>query len=296
MRRDVQDADQRGFPRPLEPRRLLRPGALRNAAMIVGAALAVVGCSPTAAPTPSASAPVASTPSATPTPSETPAPTPTPSPTPTPTPTPTPAPTEAAAPAVDAGSAASLQVLVNKRTPLQPADYQPQLVSVSIAQDGDELVRPEADAALEQLSAAMLADIGEGVHVFSSYRSHARQASLYNGYVAQHGQAVADTTSARPGHSEHQTGLAVDVVGAGGACRLDVCFGGTAAGQWIAEHAWEHGFIVRYPDGLQGITGYHYEPWHLRFVGAETSAAMHAQGAATYEEFLGSGAAPDYGP
>ncbi len=258
--------------------------------------LVLTGCGEAATPEASSSSPATPTASAhveleTPTPMSTPAPTPTRTAAPTPSATPTPE----AASAWDLTSADSLQVLVNKRTPLQPAAYVPSLVAVSSAQEGGELVRPEVDAALAELSAAMRADIGEGTFVFSSYRSYDRQAQLYNGYVAQYGQAEADTTSARPGHSEHQTGLAVDVSGTGGACRLDVCFGGTAAGRWIAEHAWQHGFIVRYPEGLEGITGYEYEPWHLRFVGAEISTAMHEQGARTYEEFLGLPAAPDYG-
>lgn len=194
----------------------------------------------------------------------------------------------------DAGLASGVQVVVNKRHPLQPADYVPQLVSVSIAQDGDETVRPETDAALTGLSNAMRAAIGEGVHVFSSYRSYATQTRLYDNYVAQYGQAEADTTSARPGHSEHQTGLAVDVMGTGGQCRLNTCFGDTAAGRWIGANAWQHGFIVRYPRGLQGITGYEWEPWHLRFVGTEVATAMHEQGVATLEEFFGLEPAPGY--
>lgn len=263
---------------------------------VLGAALLLSGCATGPAPEPSPSA--VDTPAA----SES-APSATAEPMPTAAPSPTAPPVEAsespaaepAAVSIDIDSGASLQVLVNKRRPLAPPDYRPQLVPVSIAQDGDELVRPEVDAALVQLSAAMQAELGEGVHVFSSYRSFARQAELYNGYVAQHGQALADTTSARPGHSEHQTGLAVDVSGTGGACRLDACFGATAPGRWIAAHAWEHGFIVRYPDGLEGITGYHFEPWHLRFVGVDVATAMHERGIATFEEYAGTGSAPDYG-
>ena len=269
--------------------------------VVLAAALLVSGCAPVATPDASSppASPTASSASPTPTPTGTATATATPEPAPTTEPAAAPAPTAApqqqSTAGVDIDSAASLQVLVNKRRPLVPADYQPALVPVSIAQDGDEAVRPEADAALAQMSAAMQAEIGEGIHVFSSYRGYARQTQLYNGYVAQYGQAQADTTSARPGHSEHQTGLSVDVMGTGGACRLDVCFGGTAAGRWIAENAWEHGFIVRYPDGLQGVTGYHFEPWHVRFVGAEVATAMHEQGIATFEEYAGAGSAPDYG-
>lgn len=274
--------------------------------LLVGfaAVLVLTGCAEPVAPEP----PTSVEPSVT---SQ--APTPSPSPSATPTSTPTPASTEMATVSppepesepvpdqqgppsgFDAGPASSAQVLVNKRNPLQPADYMPQLVSVSIAQDGDERVRPETDAALAELSTAMRAAIGEGVHVFSSYRSYATQTGLYNNFVAQYGVAEADTTSARPGHSEHQTGLSVDVMGTGGQCRLNTCFGDTTAGQWIAENAWQHGFIVRYPRGLEGITGYEWEPWHLRFVGVNVATAMHDQGIATYEEFLGAGNAPNYG-
>lgn len=215
-----------------------------------------------------------------------------------PTPTAEPTPSEEPAPSarwdIDAGS--SITVLVNKRRPLQPQDYAPELVEPSVSHDaGEEAIRPEVDAPLVALDAAMRADIGEGVHVFSSYRSFQRQTTLYSGYVARSGQAAADTTSARPGHSEHQTGLAMDVVGTSLVCRLDVCFGGTAAGRWIAEHAWEHGFVVRYPEGEDATTGYAYEPWHLRYVGVDVTTAMQAAGATTLEAFFGTGDAPDYG-
>ena len=186
-------------------------------------------------------------------------------------------------------------MLVDKRRPLEPPEYRPVLVDVSSAQDGGEAVRPEADTALSAMSTAMRAEIGEGTFVFSSYRSYARQAELYATYVARYGQAEADTTSARPGHSEHQTGLAVDVSGTGGQCRLDVCFGDTAAGRWIAAHAWQHGFVVRYPRGMEHITGYEWEPWHLRYVGIAVSTAMAESGVTTLEEFFDAGAAPDYG-
>lgn len=279
---------------------------MRRLLVAMAAVLVLTACAEPVAPEPPETAEPTVT-SQAPTPSPTPSGTPTPGPISTvsppatgqePEPEPEPAPgTDQQGPpsGFDAGPASSAQVLVNKRNPLQPADYVPQLVSVSIAQDGDETVRPETDAALAVLSDAMRAAIGEGVHVFSSYRSYSTQTGLYNNYVAQYGQAEADTTSARPGHSEHQTGLAVDVMGTGGQCRLNTCFGDTAAGRWIAESAWQHGFIVRYPRGLEGITGYEWEPWHLRFVGVEVATAMHEQGIATYEEFLGAGNAPNYG-
>ncbi|MBO1770486.1 MULTISPECIES: M15 family metallopeptidase [Agrococcus] len=263
---------------------------MRRVVVVVAAALVLTGCGAAEEPAPSETAtPVSATP--TPTPSATAA-----VPEPTPTATPTPAPIEPDASAFDIDSGASLQVVVNKRRPLQPPEYRPELVAVSSGQEGGELVRPELDAALAGMSQAMRAEIGEGTFVFSSYRGYERQAELYSGYVARYGQAEADTTSARPGHSEHQTGLAIDVSGTGGACRLATCFGDTAAGRWLAEHAWQHGFVVRYPQGLEHITGYEWEPWHLRYVGIEVSTAMHEEGAATLEEFFGLEPAPDYAP
>lgn len=196
----------------------------------------------------------------------------------------------------DIDSAASLQSIVNKLRPMQPAEYAPELVDVSTEQEGGEVVRPELDAALTELDAAMRAAIGEGTYVTSSYRSYDLQAQYYQNAIANYGQEAADTTSARPGHSEHQTGLAIDLMSTAMACRLDHCFGETEAGQWIAEHAWEHGFVVRYPPGeqAQAITGYYWEPWHLRYIGTDVSTAMHEQGIATLEEFFELPPAPDY--
>ncbi|MFC7431413.1 M15 family metallopeptidase [Agrococcus sp. GCM10030264] len=265
------------------------PDLSRRAALAAVAVLALSACAADPEPSPSPSGEPALSPTPSPTPSATPSSSSSPTPEPTPEPPPPP-PLE-----WDIDSGASLQAIVNKRRPLNPPDYAPQLVAVSISQDGDELVRPEVDAALVALDQAQRAAIGEGVHVFSSYRSYATQSSIYQGFVNQYGQAEADTTSARPGHSEHQTGLAVDVVGTSGVARLSVAFGGTAPGQWLAANAWQHGFVVRYPNGLEGITGYEYEPWHLRFVGVELATAMTQSGVQTLEEHLGLPAAPDYG-
>ena len=104
------------------------------------------------------------------------------------------------------------------------------------------------------------------------------QVSTYNGYVSQYGQAQADTFSARPGHSEHQTGLAVDLGNSNNSCALEICFGDTAGGLWLAANAADYGFIVRYPQGKEADTGYQYEPWHLRFLGVDTAKAVVASG------------------
>ena len=127
-----------------------------------------------------------------------------------------------------------------------------------------------------------------------AYRSYARQQTIYNGFVASEGVAGADTHSARPGNSEHQTGLAVDLDDGTG-CNLNACFANTPGGQWLAANAWKYGFILRYGDGWQPIVGYTFEPWHYRYVGTAVSTDMHDRGIRTLEEYFGLPAAPDYG-
>ncbi|MDO8336449.1 MAG: M15 family metallopeptidase [Candidatus Saccharibacteria bacterium] len=175
--------------------------------------------------------------------------------------------------------ASSLTVVVNKKHRLPP-DYVPTLKSVSGGQ-----MRPEAADALAQLLTGADA-AGLSIKIVSSYRSYSTQTSVYNNYVKQHGQAEADTFSARPGHSEHQTGLAVDLGNTNGSCQLETCFGDSAAGQWLAAHAQDYGFIIRYEKGKDAITGYQYEPWHLRFVGVSVAKAVVALGK-TLDEYYG---------
>jgi D-alanyl-D-alanine carboxypeptidase len=104
----------------------------------------------------------------------------------------------------------------------------------------------------------------------------------------------ADRSSARPGFSEHQSGLAGDVVGCDGSCGSLDDLAGTAQGQWIVAHAWEYGWITRYEDGYTPVTGYIPEPWHLRYIGPELARAYHDGGWHTLEEFFGLPAAPTY--
>ncbi|WP_237686068.1 D-alanyl-D-alanine carboxypeptidase family protein [Arthrobacter jiangjiafuii] len=186
-------------------------------------------------------------------------------------------------------NAADAAVVVNKQRPLNPVTYVPEnLVNV----EGQQL-RSDAASALQQLKDAAAAD-GVAMRVMSGYRSYEKQAGLYNNYVAQYGQEVADTISARPGHSEHQTGLAVDIASPDGTCSLQACFKDTAAGQWAAANAHRFGFIIRYPEGASETTGYSYEPWHLRYVGTDIAGSIHSQGIATLEEYLGLPPASDY--
>ena len=188
------------------------------------------------------------------------------------------------------GDPASLSGVGNKRQPLVPADWAPPVLEDV---EGHRL-RPEAAAAARGMLAAARTD-GVPLRIVSGYRSWAEQQETYAGWVARKGPAAADVVSARPGHSEHQTGLAVDV-GEGGGCDLQVCFADTAAAAWVAEHGPEHGFVVRYPRGEEATTGYWYEPWHLRYLGPERARALVRSGAATLEEFSGLPPAPDYGP
>ena len=113
---------------------------------------------------------------------------------------------------------------------------------------------------------------GIDLFVVSGYRSYADQQRIYRNYCADKGQETADTVSARPGHSEHQTGLAIDVNS------LYASFAYTTEGRWLAENAWRYGFIIRYPKGLQGVTGYAYEPWHVRYLGKELAEDVYNSG------------------
>ena len=120
----------------------------------------------------------------------------------------------------------------------------------------------------------------------SGYRSESYQKQLYNSYVAKDGQAAADRYSAKPGTSEHQTGLAFDVCEAGTNCDLEISFGATEAGKWLAQNASKFGFIIRYQKGKESITGYQYEPWHLRYVGTSLASELQKKNQ-TMEEMFG---------
>ena len=124
------------------------------------------------------------------------------------------------------------------------------------------------------------AKLGLKIVCSSGFRSYDYQEQLYNNYVTTDGILTADTYSARPGHSEHQTGLAIDVNS------ISDDFIGTAECEWLARNAHKYGFIIRYPKGKAAYTGFRYEPWHIRFLGVETATKVYESGLCL-EEYLG---------
>lgn len=141
-------------------------------------------------------------------------------------------------------------------------------------------MRREARDAFAALTDAAAED-GFRIWGVSPYRSYDRQDYIYHSYVRAHGQEEADTYSARPGASEHQTGLAVDVAVRGESYED---FGGTPEADWMRAHAHEFGYILRYDEGAEEITGYMYEPWHYRYVGVE-AATFIWENDLTFEEY-----------
>lgn len=200
-------------------------------------------------------------------------------------------------PEADINKSSSQVVVVNKGRSLA-ADYVPgDLINPSIplvgnAANDNMKLRREAAEALTLMAEAARKEKLE-LSLTSGYRSHATQALLYSQNVIAEGQEEADKSSARAGHSEHQTGLAADVEPLSGECRLAECFGGTPEGVWVSAHAHEYGFVVRYQKDKSQITGYGYEPWHLRYVGKELALKLYA-GGQTMEEYFGLAFYTDY--
>ncbi|WP_315794378.1 M15 family metallopeptidase [Paenibacillus sp. BIC5C1] len=183
----------------------------------------------------------------------------------------------------------AMTVIVNKQRSL-PEGYEPDdLVepNVPFSFDGPHEkrhMRKEAAEALEKLFAGAKADDIE-LRAVSGYRSYQRQVSIYNNNVKTKGQEYTDRVSSVPGHSEHQTGLAIDVSSPSVGNAIEEVFGTSKEGQWLAEHAAEYGFIIRYPKGEEAITGYVYEPWHIRYVGTDLAPDVVKSGL-TLEEYF----------
>lgn len=156
-------------------------------------------------------------------------------------------------------------LVVNKTYPL-PSSYNPGVDST-------------AQAALNRMFSAAKSQ-GISLWIVSGFRSYSLQSQLYSNYAAQDGKAAADRYSARPGHSEHQTGLAFDLNS------LSQSFENTPEGQWLAKNCYKYGFIIRFPKGKESKTGYMYEPWHVRYLGVDTATKVYNSGLCL-EEYLG---------
>ncbi|MFE8884709.1 D-alanyl-D-alanine carboxypeptidase family protein [Pseudarthrobacter enclensis] len=192
---------------------------------------------------------------------------------------------------------ASPWVVVNKHRPLVPAAYAPADLAgpaVRTSATGESALLNSTTAAAAEAMFAAAARDGVVMVLASGYRSYATQVTTYNGYVASRGQADADTASARPGYSEHQTGWSFDIADGGGACAFQPCFADQPAAVWAKANGHRFGFVVRYPWMFHEITGYYYEPWHLRYIGVEAATDMVNRGINTLEEYFGVGAAPGY--
>ena len=212
------------------------------------------------------------------------------------TPTPRPAPNALPAPAsVDTFDRAarslddpnSIWVVVNKLRPMNPQDFEPaDLVEVPVEFTNEPLLRQEASDAVVAMFDTARGEAGLELASNSAYRSYSAQEDVYDGD---------DLTTARPGFSEHQTGLTIDIGPLSGECSLEECFGETPEGIWLRDNAARFGFILRYPADKTAITGYTFEPWHFRYVGTELANEMRETGVTTLEEFFGLPPAPDYG-
>jgi len=182
-----------------------------------------------------------------------------------------------------------LLVLVNKYRNL-PYDWVPDdlvVPKVVFAFQGDsprKLMREEAALALEELFKEAKKD-NINIAATSGYRSAETQERIFKSNAKIKGEEEANKTSAKPGQSEHQTGLAMDITSASVNFGLIEEFGDTPEGRWLKENAAKFGFIIRYPKDKENITKYSYEPWHIRYVGKETAIAIENMGV-TLEEYL----------
>ena len=158
-------------------------------------------------------------------------------------------------------------ILIANKTYSLPKDYDPGKLNDAAL---DAFYNMREDASKDNIT----------LWIASGYRSYSTQNDLYNSYVEKNGKEVADTFSARPGYSEHQTGLAMDLN------IVDSSFEGTKEAIWIEKNCYKYGFIIRYPKGKDNVTGYKYEPWHIRYLGKELAKKVYDSNL-TLEEYLG---------
>jgi D-alanyl-D-alanine carboxypeptidase len=176
-------------------------------------------------------------------------------------------------------------MLVNKNHSISASYVPADLVTVNLPSTRETQMRSVAAEALMKLFNAA-SSAGYDLSCCSGYRSYETQSELYNWNVDTYGVEGAELVSARPGMSEHQLGLAMDVTSASVGFDLLESFGSTPEGQFLKDNAYKYGFIVRYPQGKTDITGYAYEPWHLRYLGVDVATEIYNSGK-TMEEYYG---------
>ena len=212
----------------------------------------------------------------------------------TPVPTATPEPTEAPTPTpiVVNTDTSTVTYLVNREYPL-PANFVPEglttpdvLFPFSDTSIDKAKMTPEAGNALALLFDAAYDEAKLTLYGVSAYRSYSRQYTIYATNLVTRGIAHTNRYSAAPGRSEHQTGLAIDISCASEGFGLETTFADTPEGIWVAENAHRFGFILRYPKDKEDITGYNYEPWHIRYVGTELAGYLYETGL-TLDEYYG---------
>lgn len=183
----------------------------------------------------------------------------------------------------------SYKVIVNRNYPIS-SEYVPNdlvIPKVPYSFYGiyeKSYMRKKAAKSLKKLFEDAYSKKGYTLKVVSAYRSYERQKEIYNNNVLYRGEENTNKVSANPGCSEHQTGLAIDISTPSVSNRIDESFGKCKEGKWVKRNAHKYGFIIRYPKGKTDITGYEYEPWHLRFVGIKFATYLY-KNKLTLEEY-----------
>ncbi len=177
----------------------------------------------------------------------------------------------------------SLWTVVSKDYPLSEPQYRPSNLELT-----DLPARSDKSADEKSVRAVIVPDLtslfnaaksaGHDIMIASGFRSYDLQQTYFSSYSQNYGEEAANKFSARPGQSEHQTGLALDIAYSNRDCYLDVCFGTKPAGEWLAANAYTYGFVLRYPADKTAVTKYQYEPWHFRYVGKPLAIALHESG------------------
>jgi len=182
----------------------------------------------------------------------------------------------------DYSSADSLWAVVSKTHSISE-DYIPQPLTIpdvatrTDKSNDERSVRSDIAQVVVDMFTAAKAD-GYELMIGSGYRSAALQSIYFNSLANSVGDDAANQSVARPGESEHQTGLAIDISTLSYECYLDNCFAYTDGGQWLAKNSYKYGFILRYPEDKTDITGYRYESWHFRYVGVDLATALYQSG------------------